>query len=93
MRTAIDDLLPIGSVVEVFGVDKKLMIYGRMQIQGQTGEVWDYVACGYPQGNVSSAQNVFFDREQVRNVIFRGYEDQEERVLKLQLLPLLKNKK
>ena len=37
------DYLPIGSVVRLFGGTKKLMIYGRKQIQLGTKKKWDYV--------------------------------------------------
>lgn len=76
-------LLPIGSIViingfEVDGAKKKLMIYGRKQIQSGNDEIWDYVACFYPEGNISSNYNVFFNHEDIARVLFRGYEDEEE---------------
>jgi hypothetical protein len=42
-----EDLLPIGSVVLLNGANKKLMIYGRKQLQADTGKLWDYVGCLY----------------------------------------------
>lgn len=29
------------------------MIYGRKQTMAETGEMFDYVACFYPEGNIS----------------------------------------
>lgn len=82
--------LPIGSVIllngfQVDGCDKKLMIFGRRQIQSNTGDLFDYVACLYPEGNISSAYNVFFNHEDISGVVFKGYEDSEERALRATL--------
>ena len=43
---------PIGTVVTLKGGNRPIMIYGRKQIQEQTGKEWDYVACLYPEGNL-----------------------------------------
>lgn len=74
------DFLPIGSVVVLKNGTKKLMIYGRKQIQWGVKKVWDYVACLYPEGNISEKYNVFFDHFEIDKVLFRGYEDDEELV-------------
>lgn len=47
------EYLPIGSVVRLFGGTKKIMIYGRKQIQSGANKKWDYVGCLYPEGNLS----------------------------------------
>lgn len=78
------DWLPIGSVVILKGYESKLMIYGRNQMRNGL-EKFDYVACHYPQGNISSNYNVFFDKDQIEKVLFKGFIDEEERILRLQL--------
>lgn len=40
-----EDLLPIGSVVLVEGINQPLMIYGRKQGQVNENKMWDYVSC------------------------------------------------
>jgi len=45
--------LPIGSIVLLKNGNKKIMIYGRRQIQVTSGKIFDYVACFYPEGNVN----------------------------------------
>ena len=35
------------------------MIYGRKQMDSKTKEEWDYVACYYPIGNISTEYNLF----------------------------------
>ncbi len=64
---------PIGTVVILTGGDRPLMIYGRRQKQQTTGLLWDYVACLYPEGNLDEEHTVFFQNEEIENVLFTGY--------------------
>ncbi|HZK21406.1 MAG TPA: DUF4176 domain-containing protein [Oscillospiraceae bacterium] len=64
---------PIGTVVTLIGGDRPLMIYGRKQKQQTTGITWDYVACLYPEGNLDEDKTVFFQNEEIENVLFTGY--------------------
>lgn len=70
--------LPLGSIVVLKGGRKKIMIYGRKQIQKSTNELYDYVACLYPEGNISEEYNYLFNHEDIDEVIHRGYTDLEE---------------
>ncbi|MDR1663950.1 MAG: DUF4176 domain-containing protein [Clostridiales bacterium] len=47
------EYLPLGSVVKLKNGTKKLMIYGRKQTQAGSGKTWNYVACLWPEGNLS----------------------------------------
>ena len=40
---------PIGTVVTLVNGDRPIMIYGRKQFQENTDNIWDYVACLYPE--------------------------------------------
>jgi len=83
------DLLPIGTVVFVESIAQSVMIYGRMQQQADQGEkVWDYVACPYPQGHISDETNVFFNHEQIKQVIYKGFESEGEKLMKEKLQSL-----
>ena len=73
--------LPIGSVVLLEGAEKAIMIYGRKQIHTETGEELDYVACFYPEGNISDEYTFLFNHEDIVEVLFTGYVDEEEEVL------------
>lgn len=54
-----------------------IMIYGRMQQQAdQEEKVWEYVAY------------VFFNHEQIKQVIFKGFESEGEKLMKEKLLLL-----
>lgn len=70
--------LPIGSVVTLKNGKKKLMIYGRRQIQTGTETEWDYVACLYPEGNINEKYVFLFNHEKVDKVFHLGYRDEEE---------------
>ena len=72
------EYLPIGSIVLLKNATKKIMIYGRRQMAADTGEMFDYVACLYPEGNISDEYTLLFNHEQIDQVVFRGYSDAEE---------------
>ncbi|MDR0858014.1 MAG: DUF4176 domain-containing protein, partial [Oscillospiraceae bacterium] len=50
------DLLPVGSVVLLNGADKRLMIYGVLQLNPEDGVQYDYLGCLYPEGYVGLEQ-------------------------------------
>src|SRR5699024_237850 len=80
------DLLPIGTVVMVGFVDQAVMIYGRKQQQADKDKIWDYVACSYPQGHLSDETNIFFNNEQIKQIIFKGFESEGEITLRQEIL-------
>lgn len=71
-------LLPIGSVVLLKEGSKNVMIYGRKQIDMENSKVWDYLACLYPEGNINSDFNFLFNHEDIEEVVFTGYKNEEE---------------
>jgi len=81
----IAELLPVGSVVIVRGSTRKLMIMGILQQDPQTEDgVYDYLGVTYPVGFLgANADNVaLFNSDDVTDVIFKGYHDEErERML------------
>ncbi|BAB06241.1 DUF4176 domain-containing protein [Halalkalibacterium halodurans] len=80
------ELLPIGTVVRVGFVDQAVMIYGRKQKKVDHGEeLYDYVACPYPQGHLSNKTNVFFQHEHIEEVYFKGFETAGEKILRERL--------
>jgi|SRR5699024_1743595 len=80
------ELLPIGTLVNIGLVQQAVMIYGRKQQQAGKKEVWDYVACPYPQGHLSDDTNIFFNHDQIKNIIFKGFESEGERILRNKIL-------
>lgn len=70
--------LPIGTVVVLNNGTKKIMIYGRKQLAADDGVEYDYVACLYPEGNISDDYTFLFNHENIKEVIFTGFSDDEE---------------
>ena len=74
------EYLPIGSVVLLHNGTKKIMIYGRKQLSQNDNQEYDYVACLFPEGNINENYTFLFNQENIREVVFRGYENEEEQV-------------
>ncbi|WCR26048.1 DUF4176 domain-containing protein [Paenibacillus thiaminolyticus] len=69
-------LLPIGSVVLLKDAKKRVMIFGRLQKQGD--KIWDYIATPYPEGNIDPNLACVFNHENIDTVCFKGFQDMEE---------------
>ena len=72
------EYLPIGSIVLLNNGTKKVMIYGRRQMNAEK-KILDYVACLYPEGNINEEYNFLFNNEDIAEVIFKGFTDDEEK--------------
>lgn len=72
-------ILPIGSVVRLKNGDVKLMILNRAPLYNKEGVIgyFDYSACVYPFGKVEE-QVYFFNDENIEEVYFEGYTDEQE---------------
>ena len=77
-RNIHEEFLPLGSVVMLEGGNKRLMICSRIQTMAGSDVIYDYCACYYPEGITSSSSMIFFNREDINEVYFIGYEDQDE---------------
>ncbi len=69
----------IGSIIYLKEGSQKLMIINRepiVEIEGQK-YLFDYSACKYSVGVVED-QIYYFNEENIDNVIFEGYSDQDE---------------
>lgn len=81
-----EKFLPVGSVVLLNGGKKKIMITGFCSIaEDDKTRVYDYSGCIYPEGYLSSNQICLFDHEQIEEIYFIGYENEEEENFKKQL--------
>ena len=70
--------LPNGSVVLLNSSDHRIMIYGRVQRDKTTGQVFDYAGCFYPEGVQDTNSVYLFNKEDIRMVFFVGFQDFEE---------------
>ena len=77
MTNNIRELLPIGSVVLLKEGKKKSMIFGIKQTDKASGKEYDYIGVVYPEGNLGEQLQFFFQHENIDQVFFRGYEDEE----------------
>lgn len=70
---------PIGTVVSLKGVKKRVMIYGISQktIENDEEKIFDYIACMYPEGNVND-EKIVFNQEDIETVFFIGFQDPEQ---------------
>ena len=70
--------LPIGSIIQL-EVDnpKMVMITGLRQKQVDTGKIWDYSACYYPEGIINPKNLFLFNSEQIVSIKSIGYQDNE----------------
>lgn len=81
------DYLPIGSIVRLEDGTKKLMITGYCTVPAESPDVvYDYCGCLYPEGILNSEENYVFDHDQIEEVSFIGYEDDESKEFKKVIL-------
>jgi hypothetical protein len=72
-------LLPVGTVLKLNPEsDEKVMIIGRLVKDGEGDKMWDYCGCMVPHGINSEEKLAFFDQEQIKQLLFIGFQDEEE---------------
>lgn len=72
------DLLPIGTVVNLKGTEKPMMICGFCPTgPAKPGYVYDYSGFPYPEGYMDTLKIYQFDGEQIEKVLALGYQDRE----------------
>lgn len=72
-----NELLPIGTVVLLKNAEKKLMIFGVGQTDTQSDKEYDYIGVVYPEGNMGEGTQYLFNHNDIDEIFFRGYEDDE----------------
>ena len=71
MNNVGEKYLPLGSVVMLKGASKRLMVTGfcTMAAEDESGVMYDYSGCMYPEGVISSDQTALFNHDQIEKVI------------------------
>ena len=80
-----EKFLPIGTVVLLKGGKRELMIisycivpsgeaYDKNGKVDVTDKMFDYGACVYPEGMITSDQLFAFNHDQIEKIVFMGYE-------------------
>lgn len=72
------NLLPNGSVVLLNDGKKRIMIYGRVQKSNDSGKLFDYAGCFYPEGIMNTSEVMLFNHEDIKTLFFIGFQDPEE---------------
>ena len=71
-------VLPLGSVVLLNGGTKKVMIIGYcMKTPENPNKMYDYCGCVFPEGVLRSDITCVFNHNQIKEVYFSGYQDEE----------------
>lgn len=87
-----ENYLPIGSVVQLKGGKKKVMISGFFSVaNGEDEKVYDYSGCIFPEGILNSNELCLFNNNQIEEIVFKGFENDEEKAFKEELVKNLKN--
>jgi len=68
-------LLPIGSVVRLRDATKCLMIFGVCQ--SLDDKTYDYVGVLWPEGSMGVETQILFPHEDIEEVVFAGYHNEE----------------
>ena len=87
------EFLPIGTVVLLKGGKKELMITSYcifpqgdviekgQQVKTEDGKYYEYGACTYPEGLISSEQIFCFNRDKIAKICYMGYETDAQKEL------------
>ena len=71
----IQNLLPVGSVVQLKEATKKLMIAGILM--NNNGVKYDYIGVFYPEGYIDANRMFVFNHEDIEKVDYLGYMNTE----------------
>lgn len=81
-----DTLLPIGSVVRLKDGEQKLMITGMYTQNNGKGQIYDYIAVLYPYGFTSNDEQYMFKHEDIEEVFFVGFDNEERKEMLKELV-------
>lgn len=70
--------LPLGTVVLLKNGTKRIMICGRLEMREYDQKIFDYLACYYPEGILNPDEMFLFNHDDIKEVMFLGFQDQEE---------------
>ena len=83
------NMLPIGSIVRTEGAQRKLMVIGRVVTTEENDTIFDYVGVPYPEGINDTDKMYFFNRDQIEELLFIGFQDQEAILYQSEILDKL----
>jgi len=80
--------LPLGTIVKLKKAEDKkyLMVVGFCATKNEGGdEIYDYVGCTYPFGLLGNDINFLFNNDEIEQIIFKGFVDEQENEFKQEL--------
>ncbi len=83
------NLLPNGSIVKLKGGERNVMICGRVVVSDGSDHIYDYTGCLYPEGLAQANNMFFFDRDAIEQILFIGFQDEEELAYREEVLDQL----
>lgn len=88
------EFLPIGSVVLLKNAKKKIMITGFCMVdKSNSNKMYDYSGCLYPEGIINTSTNILFDHNQISDIYYIGFKNDEENEFKGKLKEALQKNK
>ena len=79
--------LPIGTVVLLQNGTKKVMINGYCPVTD--GKIYDYSGVLYPEGVVDPTKSLIFNHNQIGQIFYMGYQDEEQKEFFIKLNELV----
>lgn len=88
----LEKFLPIGTVVLLKGGEKKLMITGFLvsNLEEVNGKTYDYCGCPFPEGILATNSTFLFNHEDIEEVFYVGFINEEEVDFKADIAEALK---
>lgn len=75
----IDNILPIGTVVQLKNYDVRVIIAGYCSVTEKSPDyTWDYSGFVFPIGYLGEDSIVSFDTEEIQQIITYGFQDEEQ---------------
>jgi hypothetical protein len=84
-----EGLLPIGTVVLLKESTKRVMIIGVVQRAIESGDIFDYAGCVYPEGYMGAEKTFLFNNNQIDKMYAIGYQDEEQFAFKVKAEKIL----
>ncbi len=82
--------LPIGSVVSLYGAEKRLMVLGYLK--GDDTSVYDYCGCTFPEGYLNSESTAVFNHQDIEHIYALGFQDELQFEFRNRLLQILEER-
>ena len=70
-----------------------ILVFSKYLRDDESGKVYDYCGCTYPEGFISPDKTAVFDHEQIAQIYALGYQNDEQIAFRQRLGQVLANRK